>query len=55
MGFQLAAANLGAAGVPWTLGLVAEVHGLESLGAGLFVTALLLGLVHVISDRGAAQ
>lgn len=54
MGFQLAAANLGAAGVPWILGLVAEDHGLESLGAGLFVTALLLGLAHVISGRGAA-
>lgn len=34
-----------------TLGLVAERNGLESLGAGLFVTALLLGLVHVVSDR----
>lgn len=55
MGFQLAAANLGAAGVPWTLGLVAEGRGLEALGPGLFLVGLMLGLVHVISDREAAR
>lgn len=51
MGSQLAAANLGAAGVPWLLGLVAEDHGLESLGAGLFATAVLLTVVNLASDR----
>lgn len=53
MGFQLAAANLGAAGVPWILGLVAESRGLDALGPGLFVVGLLLGVVHVVSDRDA--
>jgi fucose permease len=55
MGFQLAAANLGAAGVPWILGLMAEARGLETLGAGLFVTAALLAIVHGLSDRDARR
>lgn len=55
MGFQLAAANLGAAGVPWVLGLLAEESGLEVLGPGLFATALLLSVVHLISDRAGKR
>lgn len=55
MGFQLAAANLGAAGVPWALGLLAEEGGLEVLGPGLFATALLLSVVHLISDRAGKR
>jgi fucose permease len=51
IGFQLAAANVGAAGVPWILGLMAESSGIESLGPGLFVAGLLLGVVHFASDR----
>lgn len=50
IGFQLAAANVGAAGVPWVLGLMAESSGIESLGPGLFVAGLLLGVVHFASD-----
>lgn len=55
MGFQLAAANLGAAGVPWMLGILAEEGGLEALGPGLFVTTLLLSGVHLISDRAGKR
>lgn len=55
MGFQLAAANLGAAGVPWMLGILAEEGGLEAIGPGLFVTALLLSGVHLISDRAGKR
>lgn len=53
MGYQLAAANLGAAGVPWVLGIVAETQGLAVLGPGLFVTGALLALMHVISGRAS--
>lgn len=49
MGYQLAAANIGAAGVPWILGVVASARGLVTLGPGLFVTGLLLALVYLIS------
>lgn len=52
MGYQLAAANIGAAGVPWILGIAAENRGLEALGLGLFVTGALLAVVHLISGRG---
>jgi len=47
MGYQLASANIGAAGVPWALGLVAEARGLAALAPGLLVTATLLALTHV--------
>jgi fucose permease len=53
MGYQLAAANLGAAGVPWVLGVAAETQGLAVLGPGLFVTGALLALMHVISGRAS--
>jgi len=55
MGFQLAAANLGAAGVPWVLGVLAEERGLEVLGPGLFAIALLLSAVHLISDQSGKR
>lgn len=55
MGFQLVAAYLGAAGVPWILGIFAEEAGLETLCPGLFATALLLSVVHVISDRAGKR
>lgn len=51
MGFQLAAANLGAAGVPWALGILAESAGLASLAPGLFIVALLLAVTNAVSDR----
>ena len=52
IGFQLGAANVGAAGVPWALGLVAGVLGVEALAPGLFLVAALLALVHFVTDRG---
>ena len=51
MGYQLAAANLGAAGVPWALGIVAESQGVASLAPGLFVAAIALTVVHLVSER----
>lgn len=53
MGYQLAAANIGAASIPWMLGLIAGSYGLETLAPGLFVTTLLLAAVHVFADREA--
>jgi len=55
MGYQLAAANLGAAGVPWLLGLVAEAQGVETLAPGLFLAAVALTLVYVLSGRVGAS
>lgn len=52
IGFQLAAANAGAGGVPWALGLVAGVFGVEALAPGLLLVAALLALVHFVTDRG---
>ena len=52
IGFQLAAANLGAAGVPWALGLVAGGFGVQALAPGLFGAAVLLALLHFATDRG---
>jgi len=52
IGFQLAAANIGAAGVPWALGLVAGVFGVQALAPGLFGAAVLLALLHFVTDRG---
>jgi fucose permease len=51
MGFQLASANLGAAAIPWALGVIAESSGLTALGPGLFVTAALLGMGHLVTRR----
>ena len=51
MGYQLASANLGAATVPWVLGILAETSGLEVLGPGLFATAMVLASIQVVGDR----
>lgn len=51
MGYQLAAANAGAASIPWILGIVAEANGLVSLGPALFVSASLLAVVHAATGR----
>lgn len=51
MGYQLAAANLGAAMVPWVLGLVAGARGLEALAVSLFVATVAFALVYWLSDR----
>jgi len=51
MGYQLAAANLGAAVVPWVLGIVAENRGVATLAPGLFAAAVALAVVHMASQR----
>ena len=53
MGYQLAAANIGAAGVPWILGLVADTRGVTALGPGLFIVGALLSAAHLVSARTA--
>jgi fucose permease len=53
IGFQLGAASLGVAVIPWALGFVAETAGLEALGPGLFFVSALLALVHFVSAREA--
>lgn len=55
MGYQLAAANIGAASIPWALGLIAAAAGLETLAPGLFITTLLLAGMHLLSDREARR
>jgi len=54
MGYQLASANIGAAGIPWALGLLAEARGVTALAPGLFVAATLLALTHVVSFAKSA-
>lgn len=49
IGYQLAAANLGVATIPWLLGIVAENLGLEVLAPGLFVLGLAIATVHLVS------
>lgn len=53
IGFQLAAANIGAAGVPWALGFVAAVLGVEALAPGLFLGSTLLAVVLLATDRSS--
>ncbi len=55
MGYQLAAANIGAASIPWALGLIAATYGLETLAPGLFIATLLLAAMHLLSDREARR
>jgi len=51
MGYQLAAANLGAAAVPWVLGLIAESRGVASLAPGMFIASVALTVVYLASER----
>ena len=51
MGYQLAAANLGAAAVPWVLGIIAESRGVASLAPGMFVASVVLAMVYLASER----
>ncbi len=55
IGYQLAAANVGAASVPWLLGLAAEGYGLAALGPGLFGAAALAALIHLWTDRSSTS
>lgn len=51
VGYQLAAANLGIATLPWVLGLFAEAQGLAVLGPGLFGITALFTILHLWADR----
>ena len=51
VGYQLAAANVGAAIVPWSLGLIAGEAGLSVLPAGLVIMTVVLGGLHLVVDR----
>jgi fucose permease len=53
VGYQLAAATLGVAIVPWVLGVVAESRGLEALAPGLFLVAVLMAVVYLIGEGEA--
>jgi fucose permease len=50
IGRQLAAASLGAASIPWLLGIVAEAYGLVVLSPGLFIAGVALAVVHVVGS-----
>lgn len=51
VGFQIAAANLGAAAIPGSIGLLVSLTGLESIGGALAVTAVALAAATRILDR----
>lgn len=53
VGYQLAAATLGVAVIPWLLGVVAESRGLEALAPGLFLLAVLMAVVYLVGEREA--
>jgi fucose permease len=55
VGYQLAAANLGVAAIPWALGLLAQAYGLAVLGPGLFGAAGALAILHLWADRSPAK
>lgn len=51
VGYQLAAANVGAASIPWLMGLIAGTRGVGSLGPALFAGTLLFGLLEAGTRR----
>lgn len=51
IGFQVAAASLGAAVLPGLAGILAEYQGLETVGPFLFVTSIVTFLLHEVSVR----
>lgn len=55
VGYQLAAANLGVASIPWALGLLAEAQGLNVLGPGLVGVTALFTVLHLWTDRSPAR
>lgn len=54
VGYQLAAASLGIATLPWILGLLAESQGLAVLGPGLFGITAMFAILHFWADRSPA-
>lgn len=51
IGYQLAAANIGAASIPWALGIMAGLAGVGALPAGLLAVTGVLGALHLWLDR----
>lgn len=51
IGYQLAAANIGAASIPWALGILAGLVGLGWLPVGLLAVTAVLGVLHLWLDR----
>jgi fucose permease len=51
IGFQMAAATIGAATIPWALGIAAAELGLDVLAPGLFIVASLLAIFHLWAER----
>ncbi len=51
IGYQLAAANIGAATVPWVLGLLAGAAGIAVLAAGFVAFTAFLGALHLWLDN----
>lgn len=53
IGYQLAAATIGASAVPWLIGLVGERAGFQALAGSIFVVCLTLAVVLLVSEREA--
>ncbi|MGF1617689.1 MAG: sugar MFS transporter [Acidimicrobiia bacterium] len=51
VGYQLAAAGLGFATLPWAIGLLAGAYGLKTLGPGLFGITAIFTLLHLWANR----
>lgn len=51
IGYQLAAANIGAASIPWAIGITAGLAGIGAIPAGLLVVTACLGALHLWLDR----
>jgi fucose permease len=55
VGYQLAAASLGAGAVPWLVGRGIAATSLEALGPMLLVAAALMTVLHVSLERLTAD
>jgi fucose permease len=53
IGYQLAAASVGAAVLPWITGRILESQGLDTLGALLVIAAAAMAGLHIALDRMA--
>lgn len=53
IGYQLAAATVGASAIPWLIGLVGERGGFQALAGSIFVVCLILAVVLLVSEREA--
>ena len=55
VGYQLAAASLGAAAVPWTIGRVIGATSLEAVGPALALSAIAMTAMNALLDRVASS